>query len=847
MDSKSSFPKENQKRIFNQTFIKNQSPLQNKKLFAPFFQPLKKEIGSKNQHPSFIKPVKKSSFWNKPQKGVSLLIQEISNQKPEEVFEKVQRILDKSLSYSQECVGETLQRKGTIPKKSHKIWVTGIGEKAAEIPEVALQGFYQFVMDFPEWQHFLWILDEKEIPLTIAYLKKDLPMVEIRSISSLKNFKGKALFEYFLQNDFYCFASEPVRFNVLYEHGGLYSDLGWGVHKNAKKIFDVYDAVFLPNYDFHFLDVWCGAVGEKKPCLLNYLNYLDSYLTLNSVLGSLLPKGCFQISLLNVLPLTAFFYLDLDEEKDAVYFAEENEIFKKNRLGSWRTSKKFHNRTLQDFHKFGKEVLQEIFPRSKRVAYISSSNKTSTQNQLITTLLKEGLNTFHVEKLSSEELKDPQNLLTHFDFFLLEEKDCLKLAFHERKDWLEKNIYVLSSKPVDLHPTNKNSLGSLPPSELPFMPDFKGHFKVGSFLENEKEQDLFLEFAHFPLELFTAKTLVPTTLPFLDDQFQNGSTEVQINRYDLIDLYETNVPFETTEIEEFYQLNFSKTLKDLEDKRKTFFEQTLKQASKQSSTYKIPPISHRLWITNPKNPFEPPSELIENYIQSIKRQPSYWKHFFWTNVPHLLGKTIKILKERAPEIEIQDLATHESSFICSKKIQNLISKGWLTCAANILKAEILNIYGGLYTDIGLVIKKNIDFLLKQYDVIIARQLFLDKDADKFDSCCLASIKDSIFLKKFLFFMNTLTSESFPKSFFKKIKNSSNISGGHTLTPFLLFHLEENKTLLPLKLLYETKLGFKKGGEESLLFGHRGTSSWLLGRFGSQTITRCNQLFDFVNT
>lgn len=70
--------------------------------------------------------------------------------------------------------------------------------------------------------------------------------------------------------------------------------------------------------------------------------------------------------------------------------------------------------------------------------------------------------------------------------------------------------------------------------------------------------------------------------------------------------------------------------------------------------YKIPFISHIVWVTNPKNPKELVEYYPEHVIESLLKtydalDRSYegkWDHYLWTNYLELIPKTAERFRKR---------------------------------------------------------------------------------------------------------------------------------------------------------------------------------------------------------
>ncbi len=131
---------------------------------------------------------------------------------------------------------------------------------------------------------------------------------------------------------------------------------------------------------------------------------------------------------------------------------------------------------------------------------------------------------------------------------------------------------------------------------------------------------------------------------------------------------------------------------------------------------RIPHISHRTWLTSSTNPYEVPKEKLDYYLSSISRLGKDWSHIFWCLDKTKIPQTIHYLEKSSIPIEIKEL----------KEIVNMkgahIIKAYLqenrfTSANDIIRMNIVNTYGGIYSDIGAEYTCDITPLLDAFDYI----------------------------------------------------------------------------------------------------------------------------------
>jgi hypothetical protein len=133
--------------------------------------------------------------------------------------------------------------------------------------------------------------------------------------------------------------------------------------------------------------------------------------------------------------------------------------------------------------------------------------------------------------------------------------------------------------------------------------------------------------------------------------------------------------------------------------------------------FKIPPISHHFWLTNPANSKEAREEDIQNLKNTISilddNSVTKWNHIFWTNCKVCIPYTVEKL---APiNIEIKELSTIQSSLITYKTVIDLINKNDFGKAADLIREDVVNIMGGFYSDLNYIIYKSPEALMKQFN------------------------------------------------------------------------------------------------------------------------------------
>jgi len=141
---------------------------------------------------------------------------------------------------------------------------------------------------------------------------------------------------------------------------------------------------------------------------------------------------------------------------------------------------------------------------------------------------------------------------------------------------------------------------------------------------------------------------------------------------------------------------------------------------------RIPLVTHRIWITNGDNPFEAPQEDLTVYLQSLTKLKGDWKHFFWCIDPEKIPETIRALKDSPCKISIKKLDNIWGKIKGRNIISTYLINNMFGFANDIIRANIVYLYGGGYFDFGSNIDSDLSILFRAYDVIIsARNGFID--------------------------------------------------------------------------------------------------------------------------
>lgn len=138
--------------------------------------------------------------------------------------------------------------------------------------------------------------------------------------------------------------------------------------------------------------------------------------------------------------------------------------------------------------------------------------------------------------------------------------------------------------------------------------------------------------------------------------------------------------------------------------------------------YKIPLISHDIWLTDPKYPQEISTQnidLLKNKIDIMDQENSHWSHILWTNCRSCLNNTAKQLENT--NIKILDINEVEDQLIINTSLLQLVNKGLFGISSDYLRYRLLEIYGGFYSDINFILFKSPADLFHDYDFLVQTQ------------------------------------------------------------------------------------------------------------------------------
>jgi hypothetical protein len=119
-----------------------------------------------------------------------------------------------------------------------------------------------------------------------------------------------------------------------------------------------------------------------------------------------------------------------------------------------------------------------------------------------------------------------------------------------------------------------------------------------------------------------------------------------------------------------------------------------------SAEYKIPLVTHKIWVTSDDAPKNPSPQYIKWLENSIEHNPlsEGWTHYFWIESKEKLPELAKLL-ENHPTIKLMELKDLDTSeFVTGDLFKEAIKNRKFGKATDIIRLELLRQYGGFYLD-----------------------------------------------------------------------------------------------------------------------------------------------------
>lgn len=156
----------------------------------------------------------------------------------------------------------------------------------------------------------------------------------------------------------------------------------------------------------------------------------------------------------------------------------------------------------------------------------------------------------------------------------------------------------------------------------------------------------------------------------------------------------------------------------------TLFELHYKNSAinhlQEDTDFKIPLISHHIWLTSIKAPQEVANSDLKNLNNTIfildKSSNSTWQHIFWTNCNSCIPQTIQQLKSF--NIEIRNIDGIKEQLIFYDTISMFVDEQYYM-GCHLLRYDLMRIFGGFYSDLNYVMSTSPESIMKKLDFFAA--------------------------------------------------------------------------------------------------------------------------------
>lgn len=247
---------------------------------------------------------------------------------------------------------------------------------------------------------------------------------------------------------------------------------------------------------------------------------------------------------------------------------------------------------------------------------------------------------------------------------------------------------------------------------------------------------------------------------------------------------------------------------------------------------RIPHITHRMWITRPENPYEVPKNKLELYIKSLKKlsSTSEWRHMFWCMDKTKIPETIKFLKNSEIPIEVHHIDEISPKMKGGHLFDYFYENKLLVLATDVARQNVVYLFGGVYSDIGVLFNKDLTPYVDAYDYIF--QVMGDDPTSwkSIDHAFFGYKKRDPIFKVYLDNINFLY--SFPEEIRKitsrkmQYKDAFWVWHPHFFAVFENFYKENDRIL------------FVPEGKNSLILINN-SNSWIKGTFGNKKVHEVN--------
>ena len=195
-------------------------------------------------------------------------------------------------------------------------------------------------------------------------------------------------------------------------------------------------------------------------------------------------------------------------------------------------------------------------------------------------------------------------------------------------------------------------------------------------------------------------------------------------------------------LEAFYE-NFIKTsIPEVRAKRTRLMEtsrsifKSISTGEPLPSSPNIPYTTHRVWVTSDETPYDVPAERLKSYFETLEvldqevlDQPASqgstgWNHYFWCLDKSKIPTTVQTIQNSGKSIQIRELKEIWPAFRGKDVFQRFYEGRYYTAISDLVRFNLLDMFGGVYSDFGVMFKTNLTPFVKNYDYLFGQEGFL---------------------------------------------------------------------------------------------------------------------------
>ena len=233
-----------------------------------------------------------------------------------------------------------------IEPNTHRMWLTSL-QNPHEVSTDRLE-FYKKSLQFykdKNFTHHFWCNNKNLIPRTIAIIQNFNVPVIIHEISEIQDsFITKGIYEKFLNDNYFAYASDLARQEILLQLGGLYADIGIEQLRDIEPLFKKHETLFVISAEWGGLNSFTLGAKKQSPLLNQTLTFIHQAATILSELP-VMPDP-FTLVGLPIWHGWRIFLAFSSPELTTVGFVYKDKDVKWNGHGSWWKDKRYNNYNL---------------------------------------------------------------------------------------------------------------------------------------------------------------------------------------------------------------------------------------------------------------------------------------------------------------------------------------------------------------------------------------------------------------------------------------------------------------------------------------------------------------------